>query len=167
MPGRRYRFILLAGIATLALLAAGARPAFAQKQTDQAVLTKARDLHFGSFVASTGGTITITPAGLRSRTGGVVLLNSPQAGQAIFNVGRTANGTNKNGAIISLPLNGTVRLFSGANSMAVNSFVSSPSGTIVIPAGGTTLPVGATLTVAPSQAPGTYTGTFPVTVNYQ
>lgn len=166
MPVRRYRFILFAGIATLALLAAGARPAFAQTKPDTVVLSPVRGLDFGSFVASTGGTIVVTPAGLRSRTGGVILLNSPNVGQAAYNVSRTTNGTNKNDANITLPANGTIRLTSGANSMAVGSFVSSPVSTMVIPAGGTTLTIGATLTVAPNQAPGTYTGTFPVTVNY-
>ena len=163
MPGRRDRFILLAGIATLALLAAGARPAFAQ----QVSLGNARGLDFGRFVAGTGGTIVLTPGGLRSRTGGVVLLNSPTTGQATFNVGRSGNGGANKGIVISLPANGAIRLASGANSMAVGNFVNTPGTLLTIPAGGTTLSIGATLTVAPNQAPGTYSGTFPVTVNYQ
>jgi hypothetical protein len=166
MPVRRYRFILLAGIATLALLAAGARHAFAQIQPEQVVLTNTSGLDFGRFVAGSGGTVVVDPAGLRSRTGGVVLLNSSTAAQAAFNVGRTGN-TDRNDAIISLPPNGAIRLTSGANSMAVDNFVSWPASTIVVPAGGTTLAVGATLVVAPNQAPGTYSGTFPVIVNYQ
>ena len=33
--------------------------------------------------------------------------------------------------------------------------------------GGTTLSIGATLTVAPNQPAGTYSGSFPLTVNFQ
>lgn len=163
MPVRRYRFILLAGIATLALLAAGARPAHAQQVT----LSNARGLDFGRFIAGSGGTVVIGPGGARSVTGGVLPLNSSSAGQAVFNVGRTGNGGGNRAVIISLPANGATRLTSGANSMAVNAFVSSPATLQAIPSGGTTLSLGATLVVAPNQAPGNYSGTFSLTVNYQ
>lgn len=163
MPVRRYRFILLAGIATLALLAAGARPAHAQQVT----LSNARGLDFGRFIAGSGGTVVIGPGGARSVTGGVLPLNSTGAGQAVFNVGRTGNGGGNKAVIISLPANGATRLNSGANSMAVNSFISAPATLQSIPTGGTTLSIGATLVVAPNQAPGNYSGTFSLTVNYQ
>ena len=160
MPVHRYCFILLAGTATLALLAAGARDAFAQ----QVALSNIRGLDFGRFVAGSGGTVAVTPAGVRLRTGAVVLLNSPGAGQAAINVSRFSG--KKTVVDISLPSNGSIRLTSGANTMAVNGFVSSPAFTMSI-AAPETLSIGATLTVAPNQAPGTYSGTFPVTVNYQ
>lgn len=163
MPVRRHRFILLAGIATLALLAAGARPALAQQIT----LSNVRGLDFGRFVAGSGGTVVVSPAGLRSRTGGVVLLNSASAGQAVFNLDRSGNGSSSKAIIITLPANGATRLTSGANSMGVNNFVSTPASLASIPAGGTTLSVGAALTVAPNQAPGNYSGSFSLTVNYQ
>jgi hypothetical protein len=51
--------------------------------------------------------------------------------------------------------------------MAVDSFVHTPAELSSIPAGGTTLAVGATLTVAPNQAPGNYSGSFSLIVNYQ
>ena len=157
---RLYRFILLAGIATLALLAAGARTAHAQ----QVGLSNIRGLDFGRFIAGSGGAIIVTPAGVRSRTGAVVLLNSPSAGQAAINVSR---GSSKKTVVdISLPSNGSIRLSSGANSMAVGSFVSSPAFTMSV-ATPATLSIGATLTVAPNQPPGVYSGTFPVTVNFQ
>lgn len=160
MPVRPYRFILLAGIATLALLAAGARDALAQRLD----LSSVRALDFGRFIAGSGGTVVITPAGLRSRSGAVVLLNSPGTGQAVLNVSRGSG--NKAVVDISLPSNGSTRLTSGANTMAVGSFVSSPAFTMSI-ATPATLSIGATLTVAPNQPPGVYSGTFPVTVNYQ
>src|SRR5687767_1085087 len=106
MPLRRNRFILLAGIATLALLAAGARDAHAQ----QINLSNIRGLDFGRFVAGSGGAVIVTAAGLRSRTGAVVLLNSPSAGQAAVSVSR--GGGNKTIVNITLPANGSIRLTS-------------------------------------------------------
>ena len=162
---RSSRFARIASIAVLALLALPVRDALAQQVV---VLSNTRGLDFGRFVAASGGTIVLSPAGLRSRTGGVVLLNSPNAGQAVFNVGKSVNGSNNRAVIVTLPANGSIRLASGANSMAVGSFARTPAtGTITIPNSGTPLSVGATLTVAPNQAPGTYSGSFPVTVNYQ
>lgn len=161
----RYRFTRFASIAILALLAMPVQDALAQQVV---VLSNARGLDFGRFVAGSGGTVVLSATGLRSRTGGVVLLNSPNAGQAVFNVGKSINGSNNRAVIITLPANGATRLTSGANSMAVATFVRSPTTqTITIPNGGTTLSIGATLSVAPNQAPGNYSGSFPLTVNYQ
>lgn len=164
MPASRYRFILLAGSVVLALLGAGARHALAQQQI---VLSNTRGLDFGRFVAGTGGTIILSPAGLRSRTGGVVLLNSPNAGQAAFNASRSGNGGANKAVIISLPANGPTRLSSGGNSMAVNNFVATPASLTSIPNAGSTMSIGATLSVAPNQAPGNYSGSFSLIVNYQ
>ncbi|VXC56042.1 DUF4402 domain-containing protein [Massilia sp. 9I] len=141
--------------------------AIGHAHAQQIVLTNTRGLDFGSFVANTGGTVVLSPTGVRSRTGGVVLLNSPGAGQAGFNVGKSNGGATNKAVIISTPANGSVRLSSGANSMAVNTFVTNPASIASVPNGGTTLGVGATLTVAPSQPPGNYTGTFSLTVNFQ
>lgn len=156
----RYRFIGVASIAALALLAAPARHALAQQLT----LSNTRGLDFGRFVAGAGGTVILAPNGARSRTGAVVLLNSPTVGQASFNAIRSSG--NKSAVIITIPANGSIRLNSGTNSMAVNNFVSTPAstGSVQTPM---TMSVGATLVVAPNQAPGTYSGTFNVTVNYQ
>lgn len=157
---RRYHFNRVASSAALALLAVVPFATFAQ----QLSLSNTRSLDFGRFVAGTGGTVVVSPAGLRSRTGAVVLLTSPNAGQARFTAARS-NG-NKTAVIISLPANGSIRLTSGVNSMAVNNFVSTPAstGSLQSPM---TLSVGATLSVAANQAPGTYSGSFSVTVNYQ
>jgi hypothetical protein len=172
---RRYHFMRLARIAgsalparlgmllvLLVLAVVALQPGDALAQ--QVNLVNNRGLDFGRFVAGSGGTVVVTPAGLRSRTGGVALLNSPSVGQASFTASRA--GGNKTATIITLPPNGNVRLTSGANSMAVGSFVSTPASTMSIQTA-QTLAVGATLTVAPNQAPGNYSGTFTVTVNYQ
>lgn len=159
---RRARPILIAGIASLsALLLPAGRDACAQ----QINLVNTRGIDFGRFVAGTGGTVVISAAGLRSRTGGVVLLNSPSAGQATFSVSKSSNGGSNKAVILSLPANGSTRLTSGSNSMAVNSFVNSTMGTVTT--AGTPLSVGATLTVSANQPAGAYSGAFPLIVNFQ
>ena len=179
MPVRSDRFIPLASTAVQALLAfalalmfpltimLAASPAAAQ----QVVLSNTRSLDFGRFVAGSGGMITLSPSGLRSRTGGVVLLNSPNAGQAAFNASRSTldpgrSATSATAVIISVPTNGATHLSSGANSMAVGAFVT-PDAQLAVGNGGATLAVGATLVVAPNQPPGNYSGSFSIIVNHQ
>jgi hypothetical protein len=164
MMPRRSRPILIAGIASLsALLTPAGREACAQ----QVNLTNTRGLDFGRFVASTGGTVIVSPTSGRSRTGAVILLNSPTANPATFTVSKSSNGSTNKSIVITLPANGSTRLTSGSNSMAVDSFVSSPATLTVLTTTGTTLSVGATLTVAANQPPGSYSGSFSVIVNYQ
>jgi hypothetical protein len=151
------------GLAMAAFLLCTAQAAMAQ----QVVLTNTRSLDFGRFVAATGGTIIVSPTGLRSRTGGVVLLNSPSAGAAAFNVGKSNGGATNKAVAITLPANGSVRLTSGANSMALSAFVTSPATILSVPNGGVTLSVGATMTVAANQPRGSYTGSIPLIVNFQ
>lgn len=162
MAGRHARLILLA----IALLLPAAREACARQVTPTIVNT--RGLDFGRFAARTGGTVTITPAGVRSKTGTVILVSSPTAGQATFNLSRSSGNPKKTVPVITLPANNTIKLTSGANTMSVNNFVSSPASIASINAGQTVvLSVGATLTVGANQPKGTYTGSFPVIFNYQ
>lgn len=120
-------------------------------------------LAFGKFVAGTGGSVTVSPAGVRSAGGGVVLVPSGAGAAAQFAVSGDANLS----YVISLPGNGVVSLTSGSNSMAVNNFTSSPNLAGTLGAGGTqALSVGATLSVGSNQASGSYAGAFDVTVNY-
>ena len=83
---------------------------------------------------------------------------------AHFNV----TGANNFTYTITLPAVATT-VTSGGNTMTVNAFTSTPSGTGTLSgAGAQTIDVGATLNVGISQAAGTYvSGTpFTVTVNY-
>jgi hypothetical protein len=164
MMPRRSRPILVAGIASLlALLMPAGREACAQ----QIILSNTRGLDFGRFVAASGGTVIVSPTGGRTRTGGVILLNSPTANPATFIVSKSSNGGANKAVIITLPANGSTRLTSGSNSMAVDAFVTSPATLTNVTTTGTTLSVGATLTVAVNQPPGNYSGSFPLTVNFQ
>lgn len=166
MPVRRYRFVAAASIASLALLAAGARVALAQQP--QPVLNNIQGLDFGRFVAGSGGTVTLHPSGSRSKSGGVILLGPPM-GQAIFHISRSSNDDAGTAISILLPPNGTTHLSSGSdvNKMAVDYFVDTSTSPESIPDGGTTLSVGATLIVAPNQTPGNYSGSFSLIVNFE
>ena len=121
-------------------------------------------LGFGRFAAGTGGSITMSPSGARSASGGVVLISSAVGSAAQFTVSGDPDLTYS----ISLPPNGTANLkTSSGQSMALSNFTSNPSGIGQLSATGKqTVSVGATLNVGAQQAPGAYTGVFDVTVDY-
>ena len=171
MPVRSDRFIPRASTAVQALLAFALVFTPCAASAQQVVLSNTRSLDFGRFVAGSGGTIILSPSGLRSRTGGVVLLNSPNAGQAAFSASRSTldrgtSATSATAVIISVPPNGATHLSSGANSMAVGDFLT-PDAQLAVGNAGATLAVGATLVVAPNQPPGNYSGSFSIIVNHQ
>jgi hypothetical protein len=129
-------------------------------------ITNTAAMNFGNVaVGASGGTVVMTPASVRSITGGVtlpVVTGTVQA--ASFNVTGAANYT----YAITLPSTPTT-ISTGGNNMTVDNFTSSPSPTGTLDGAGTqTLTVGATLNVAAGQAAGTYTSATPftVTVNY-
>lgn len=146
-----------------ALLLSAALPATAQ----QIVVNSSRPLDFGRFVAGAGGTVTVAPqTGARTSTGGVVLLNSPTAGAAVFNLSKNGGATSQ-AVAITLPSNGSISLSNGSSDMPVNHFTSDPSVILGLPANGLSLSVGATMTVAPAQPAGNYSGSIPLIVNFQ
>ncbi len=128
-----------------------------------------QNLQFGVFAqGGTGGTITVSNAGVRSATGSVLPLN--QGGsffQAIIDV-EAANGSLisiTNGANVTLngSNGGTMTLQIGSSSPG------SPFNVTVSPPVRTPIHIGGTLTVGNSGAspPGTYTGTFYITFNQE
>lgn len=121
-------------------------------------------LSFGSFVAGSGGFVTVSPNGYRSAGGGVILIPSSQGAAAQFTVSGDPNAT----YTIQLPGNDFVRLTGPGTDMFINDFISNPSGVGgQLGAGGSqALSVGGTLNVGSDQAAGSYSGTFSVTVNY-
>lgn len=119
-------------------------------------------LTFGKFSATGGGTVTVSPAGARSAGGGVVLLSSAVGSAAQFLVSGDPNAT----YLVTLPAAGAVVLAGPGQSMGVN-FTSNPTSTGNLSlAGFQTLQVGGTLSVGGNQAPGSYTGSFSVLVEY-
>jgi len=131
------------------------------------VVTTSQDLSFGAFTfAASTGTVTITPAGFRSATGsGVVLLNLGTPTAAIFSI--IANA----GTLITITFGPVATLLgspSGTLTLHVNtSDPESPFITTKDYPDPTLLYIGGTLTVGNSSTspPGTYTGSFDITLN--
>jgi spore coat protein U-like protein len=125
-------------------------------------ITKITDLAFGDLypdVTSTG-TISIDSGNNRSAGGAAAL--GPTAGTAAqFTVTGEANAT----YVLSLPTTPITLTSSSSNTMSVDGFVNDSSGTLN-GAGTEVINVGATVHVGAKQAPGSYSGTFDVTVNY-
>ncbi|MGF6847105.1 hypothetical protein QFZ51_002340 [Chitinophaga sp. W3I9] len=130
-------------------------------------IVKDVDMNFGNVAvqSTTGGTVVLTPAGVRSATGGVTLPTT--ATGTITAASFTVTGTGSYSYSITLPST-ALTITSGSNTMTVTNFTSDPSGVGTLTAGTQTLNVGATLNVSAAQAAGTYVSATPfdVTVNY-
>lgn len=136
-------------------------------------LTEVSSLHFGTMTIPTGDvSVVLSTATVRTATvpANITLLaQAPVAQNAAYTVAGTANAT----YTITLPANGTVTINDGGvNNMDVNDFVaesaSDGAGTTgtLDGLGADSFVIGATLELTNGQAPGLYSGTFDVTVNY-
>lgn len=131
-------------------------------------------LVFGSFVAGSGGAVTIgASTGARSAIGGVTLMNSTYRA-AQFTVNCVADGgadTCTSTSFYTIDPVADISLASGANSMSVDTFtvysVNTATSSGLLSGGTDSLKVGATLKVGNNQVPGSYSGSFSVTVAYQ
>ena len=134
-------------------------------------LTADVDLEFGKLAVQTlqGGVVELTPAAatVATSTLGVTLLTGTTRTAAKYTVGGIQNYV----YTITVPV-GSIPITSGLNTMDVYDFVflsiatpSATGGTLDVN-GTDNFYVGAKLQVAQAQAPGVYTGTFNVTVNY-
>ncbi|KQW02880.1 hypothetical protein ASC87_00560 [Rhizobacter sp. Root1221] len=120
-------------------------------------------LVFGKFSAGSGGTVVMSTASVRSKSGGVVLLTGTAGSAAAFDVTGDAAAT----YAITLPGSATVTHTDTLTTMSLGTFVSNPSATGTLSGGGAqTVNVGATLTVANAQLAGSYSGTYSVSVEY-
>ncbi len=137
---------------------------------------KVDDLNFGKIIAgTTAGTVTVTPTGSRSATGGVKLATDVSVKPARF----AGKGSPNQTVVIAVTSNtATLTRVGGTQKMTMDTFVigSTPTANltttplafrIAAPTGIFTFPVGATLRVGANQTPGTYTGSFTITLNYQ
>ena len=120
------------------------------------------ELGFGQiFSTSTSGTVTISPAGARTKSGGVVLGSGFGVSQARFTVAGDAQMS------YSITLPGPITLSAGGRSMTVDGFISTPAGSGNLGTTGTQLmSVGATLHVGAGQVSAAYSGSLPLTVAY-
>lgn len=174
---------LLRGIAAAALMMAPAvaTPAFAQASTqgeaDAIILRplsffKVADLDFGSIIASgAAGTVRIAPDGARTRTGGVTLAGNDGEAARFAGLGTPNRQVN-----ISLGAN-QIWITGPGQRMRVRDFEIGSTPTTALSTtplrfridsalGNYNFPVGATLEVHANQAPGDYSGTFTITLNY-
>ncbi len=131
------------------------------------------NLDFGTIVrGTTAGTVTITPTGTRTQTGGVTLINGGGHKAASF----AGQGTFLQRVEISLGAN-SISLNGPGAPMRVRDFVIGSTPTAVLTStplsfriaglnGVFSFPIGATLDVAANQAPGVYSGNWSITLNY-
>jgi hypothetical protein len=130
-------------------------------------ILKVTDMSFGNVaVSSTLGTAVLLPASTRTKTGGVTLPGTTgTVTAASFTIGGDSNYT----FVITLPTTDfTITKATTNETMIVNAFNSTPSGTGTLVTGAATVLVGATLNVGGAQVAGIYANAagFPVTVNY-
>ena len=123
-------------------------------------IAKTVDMDFGGVAEDgSGGTVILATDGSRTVGGGATALSASPGAAASFDV--TGEGANTYSIVIT---GDPVTLNSGGNTMTATTFVTLPTPTGTLTAGAQTLLVGATLTLAASQATGTYLSTTPFTV---
>jgi hypothetical protein len=135
------------------------------KIVESLVLTNTVPLNFGTMtVPTSAATVTVAPAGARSKTGTLSLLTiAPVSSDATY----TVSGDNNAAYTITLP-SAPVTITTGSVTMDITTFkCTSDLLTRTLDASGDdTFDVGATLNLVNGQAAGLYTGSFDVVVNY-
>ena len=127
------------------------------------VTVTAQQLTFGAFThGAAGGTVTVTPTGLRSSTGDVILLGLGYPFYPTLYEIIAAPGT-----VISI-LNGPDAILTGSNGGSITLTIGNsdpPSPFVTTVPNPNLLYIGGTITIGNSAAnpPGTYTGTYDVT----
>ncbi|MEI8204033.1 MAG: DUF4402 domain-containing protein [Bacteroidota bacterium] len=163
---------MIAGITNKTMAQVSATANAGVKIVKALTLTKTADLHFGTMTVPTAGVvITLTTANVRSASSGVITLLAqiPTSSNSAY----TVTGSPSSTYAITLPTSDVT--INGPNSAytIVNTFVAKTlsagtdglTGTLDV-SGNDSFVVGAKLNLAGSQAYGTYTGTFSVTINY-
>lgn len=179
-PAYRARFACLLAVATC-VLSTPARAETEAVDAQVAIVTrgqfiKVEDLHFGVVIPSAlPGVVTVAPAGTRTATGGVTLVGNLHHA-AEFAGQKPAGGNNP--VQISVG-SATIQLTGPGAPMVVSLFRGNTSpGQVLTPVrrnfqvqgqvnGAFELRVGATLAVGGNQAPGTYTGNWTITLDFQ
>jgi len=128
-------------------------------------IAKNLDMSFGNIAVNPtapGGTVTLPASATPTRTftGGITL---PAVTGLVQAAKFTVTGEGTSAYTITIP--GSITISSSSNNMSLIP-VSNPSGSGALVGGTQAIYVGGTLTVSATQVVGTYTGTFPVTVNY-
>jgi Domain of unknown function (DUF4402) len=182
MNGAQNSKLVKAIMLSAAILSSGAAtPAFAGTKQGQSTVAIVRplsffitdQLDFGKiFAGTTAGTVILAPTGVRTKTGGVTLVGNTQQ-VAVF----AGQGSNNQNVDISMGAN-TINLTGPGAPMQVRTWVIGSTPTAILTTaplrfrinsatGIFAFPLGATLAVGANQTPGTYTGTYSVTLQYQ
>jgi len=127
-------------------------------------ILKQADLDFGELVVAGAGTAVIDPVSAALTTTGGLTKIGTTAHPATF----TATGSKNSVVLIRIPTAAiTLTQIGGSGTMSVSNWTLDGSTNRRVPQNSAfNFSVGGTLTVAASQADGTYTGTFTVTVQY-
>jgi hypothetical protein len=125
-------------------------------------LTNPTALAFGSFSSTVGGVITVDHTSTAIATSGDAGITIVPGGSnaAVFTVHSTAAGSYSVSTIAAVNLTRT-----GGSEIMPVTFTHSAPGTFDA-SGNNTLYVGGSLTVSATQVPGSYVGTYDVTVNH-
>ncbi len=130
------------------------------------VITATQDLQFGSMTAPVAGTVIVDTAGISTPTGGVLLTGAGAAAASFSMSTGPFKCTGRALVTVTAGPTATMTHASLPATMTVDTFTTNPApGGAFDPA--VPLTVGATLNVGTLQAPGSYSGTFLVTVTFQ
>ncbi|MHA7820873.1 MAG: DUF4402 domain-containing protein [Erythrobacter sp.] len=140
-------------------------------------ITKLDDLNFGDLVVTTGGTVVLTPTASSTCTTTGDVIHSAECQPAVF------GGSAQTGQRVRVrrPIGNTITLTGPGTDMTVTDITvdgdpdlvlvqSNPNWErfLITALDGTfRFRVGGTLNVNPAQAPGVYTGTFDIRLDYQ
>lgn len=155
-----------ASLATSAQAAASATATATAEVLSSLTLTvdAGSQLDFGQIAANTGGTVTVNADSTVSTTGALISTGTRNP------VSLTVTGSKGATVAVTLPT-GSVNLTraGGTETMALSNFNASPTGAfqLDLATGKQNFTVGGKLTVGLNQTPGTYSGTFAVSVEYQ
>ncbi len=156
-----------ASFATSASAAASATATATAEILQSLTLTADSALDFGQIAANTGGTVTVKSDGSVSQTGGLIWSGNKNP------AGFTVTGTKGASVAVTLPTVAATLYLGGntasPNKMVLDQFTATPTGAFQLNAttGQGHIDVGGRLTVGSAQAPGLYSGTFAVSVEYQ
>ena len=124
------------------------------------IISETTGINFGDISESGAGTVIMSQLGGRSVTGGAdVLSGGTTPSQGIY----TISGEAGKAYTLTLPVTVTVGE-AGGDTMDITAFNSDASNSAV--AAGETVNIGATIGISAGQATGTYSATYPLTVNY-